>query len=83
VPHMGWNSLEKFSGPLFNELPDPTYVYFVHSYYVPENIHTSATSFYGIRFAASMQKDNYFATQFHPEKSGGIGEVILRNFIYL
>jgi imidazole glycerol-phosphate synthase subunit HisH len=81
VPHMGWNSLEQFRGPLFKGLPESSYVYFVHSYYVPVNNHTTATSIYQDRFSASMQKDNYFATQFHPEKSGGIGETILRNFI--
>jgi imidazole glycerol-phosphate synthase subunit HisH len=81
VPHMGWNSLEQFRGPLFRGLSEASYVYFVHSYYVPLNSHTTATSFYGESFSASMQKDNYFATQFHPEKSGGIGETILRNFI--
>lgn len=81
VPHMGWNSLEQFRGPLYSGLTEASYVYFVHSYYVPLNSHTTASSFYGERFSASMQKDNYFATQFHPEKSGGIGETILKNFL--
>ena len=81
VPHMGWNSVEQSTGPLFRDVSESSYVYYVHSYYVPPNRHTSATTFYGIPFSASMQKDNYFATQFHPEKSGSIGETILRNFL--
>lgn len=83
VPHMGWNALENVNGPLFDNLPDDPWVYFVHSYYVPANKHTMAETFYGLRFSAAMQKDNYFATQFHPEKSGSTGEIILKNFLEL
>lgn len=83
VPHMGWNSLEGVTGSIFRDLADGTYVYFVHSYYVPDNEHTTATSYYGGRFSASMQMNNFYATQFHPEKSGGYGELILKNFIFL
>jgi imidazole glycerol-phosphate synthase subunit HisH len=81
VPHMGWNSLEQFKSRLFEGVSETSYAYFVHSFYVPLNKHTTAATFYGGRFSAAMQKDNYFATQFHPEKSGGIGETILRNFL--
>jgi imidazole glycerol-phosphate synthase subunit HisH len=81
VPHMGWNALDMANGTLFKNIGKASYVYFVHSYYVPLNKYTCATSYYGTTFSASMQKDNFFATQFHPEKSGGIGEKILRNFI--
>jgi imidazole glycerol-phosphate synthase subunit HisH len=83
VPHMGWNSLEGMNGKLFGGLGEGTYVYYVHSYYVPENKYTTASSMYKTRFSAAMQRDNFYATQFHPEKSGGNGELILKNFISL
>ncbi|MDR0394651.1 MAG: imidazole glycerol phosphate synthase subunit HisH [Tannerella sp.] len=83
VPHMGWNSLTGMKGKLFENLPENPYVYFVHSYYVSVTKDTTATSDYIHPFSAAMQKDNFYATQFHPEKSGSIGEVILRNFINL
>jgi imidazole glycerol-phosphate synthase subunit HisH len=83
VPHMGWNSLEGMNGKLFDSLSEGTYVYYVHSYYVPENKYTTASSMYNVRFSAAMKRDNFFATQFHPEKSGGYGELILKNFISL
>lgn len=83
VPHMGWNALENLNGALFNKLNEGTYFYYVHSYFVPENINTTASSVYGIKFCASMQRDNFYATQFHPEKSGSYGELILKNFISL
>lgn len=83
VPHMGWNTLENLSGPLFRDLNEKDFVYFVHSYYVPVTPYTTATTNYIVPFSASLQKDNFFATQFHPEKSGSIGERILQNFIDL
>ena len=83
VPHMGWNALEGIKGTLYEKLNNGTYVYYVHSYYVPETPDTTATSFYGVRFSASMQRDNFYATQYHPEKSGRYGEMILENFIKL
>lgn len=83
IPHMGWNLLEKMKGPLFENLDGEAWVYFVHSYYVPAGIHTIAESSYGPGFSAAIQKDNFYATQFHPEKSGGTGEQILKNFIRL
>ena len=83
VPHMGWNSLSGMKGELFRKLPENPYVYFVHSYYVPVTDDTVAVSNYIHPFCAAMQKNNFYATQFHPEKSGAIGETILRNFIEL
>ncbi|MDR2681168.1 MAG: imidazole glycerol phosphate synthase subunit HisH [Tannerella sp.] len=83
VPHMGWNSLTDMQGKLFEGLPDNSYVYFVHSYYVSVTNDTAATSDYIHPFSAAMQRDNFYATQFHPEKSGSTGEMILRNFINL
>ena len=71
------------TGASFEKLPENPYVYFVHSYYVPVTNDTTAVSDYIHPFSAAMQKGNFFATQFHPEKSGRIGEVILKNFIDL
>lgn len=83
VPHMGWNTLEDMQGPLFRGCPTDSFVYFVHSFYVPVNPHTAATTRYIVPFSASLRKDNFFATQFHPEKSGSTGERILQNFLDL
>ncbi|MDR3251434.1 MAG: imidazole glycerol phosphate synthase subunit HisH [Tannerella sp.] len=83
VPHIGWNSLSNMRGALFEGLPANPYVYFVHSYYIPVTAETSAVNDYITPFSAAMQKDNFYATQFHPEKSGAIGEIILGNFINL
>lgn len=82
VPHMGWNSLDiKMKSPLFNGLNDEPYVYFVHSYYLETNADiVSATTYYGKDIQVAVQKDNIFAAQFHPEKSGDIGLKILENF---
>lgn len=81
VPHMGWNQLEKPVGPLFKGVSPGEYVYFVHSYYVPVCAETAAESNYIRPFSAALQKGNFFATQFHPEKSGMTGRKILENFI--
>jgi glutamine amidotransferase len=83
VPHMGWNSLDRISGTLFPKELQGSYVYFVHSYYVPVCDDTAAESNYMVPFSAAMQRDNFFATQFHPEKSGDPGEVILTQFLKL
>lgn len=83
VPHMGWNSLTGMQGKLFEKLPENPYVYFVHSYYVSITKDTAAVCDYIDPFSAAMQKDNFYATQFHPEKSGDVGELILKNFIEL
>ncbi|MCB9081073.1 MAG: imidazole glycerol phosphate synthase subunit HisH [Lewinellaceae bacterium] len=81
VPHMGWNSLQvRKTGVLPPEL-EGQFAYFVHSYYVEEGPYTAATTLYGIPFSSAIQKDNFYATQFHPEKSGPVGERILRQFM--
>lgn len=80
VPCMGWNKLKNVEAPLFEE---NSYVYFVHSYYVPLCEDTSATADYILPYSAAMHKDNFYACQFHPEKSGAVGERILKNFIEL
>lgn len=83
VPHMGWNSLDQVSGSLFDALHRDEYVYFVHSYYVPACGDTAATTEYMVPFSAALEKGNFFATQFHPEKSGEPGERILTKFLKL
>ena len=83
VPHMGWNSLKKKEkATLFQGIGEEPYVYFVHSYYLKaaqEEIVTASTE-YGVQIHASVEKDNIFACQFHPEKSGEVGLQILKNF---
>lgn len=83
VPHMGWNSLRDTRGTILGKSLEGAYVYFVHSYYVPLGSETAATCEYLVPFSAAMEKDNFFATQFHPEKSGGPGQKILSNFLSL
>lgn len=83
VPHMGWNSLSRLSSPLFAGLKEGEYVYFVHSYYPEVCGNTIAVSNHGIDFSAALSRDNFFACQFHPEKSGAAGERILKNFLAL
>ncbi|MDD6209774.1 MAG: imidazole glycerol phosphate synthase subunit HisH [Bacteroidales bacterium] len=83
VTHMGWNSLQNTKGALFSGSFDEKFVYFVHSYYVSLNEHACATTEYIQPFSVALEKGNYYATQFHPEKSGSVGEQILSNFINL
>ncbi len=83
IPHMGWNTLADTRSELFEGFTQPEYVYFVHSFYVPVNEFTAAQTHYILPFSAALHKDNFYATQFHPEKSGGTGERILRNFLDL
>lgn len=81
VPHMGWNSLHDMQGPLFNGINDGDYVYFVHSYHVKDSRYAIAKADYPTPFTCALQRDNFYAVQFHPEKSGGVGEQLLRNFV--
>ena len=83
VPHMGWNQLSELKGDLFKGVKNDDFVYFVHSYYVPINEYTVSKTNYIRPFSASLQKDNFYSCQFHPEKSGDIGQEILSNFINL
>ena len=83
VPHMGWNTLTQTCTPLFRNFTKDEFVYFVHSFYVPLNECTAAVTDYILPFSAALHKDNFYATQFHPEKSGAVGERILRNFLEL
>lgn len=81
VPHMGWNTIETTRNGLFKGFEKPEYVYFVHSFYVPVCNWTAASTEYIQPFSASLHRDNFYATQFHPEKSGSTGERILENFL--
>lgn len=83
VPHMGWNSIEQLRSPLFEGVNEGSYIYYVHSYAPTINADTIATSTYGEAFSAAIQRNNFFGTQFHPEKSASIGERILQNFLTL
>ena len=84
VPHMGWNKVRfNRDSVLTKNLKDNDYYYFVHSYYVPICSETIGVSSYPIEFSAVVQKDNFFGTQFHPEKSGLSGSKILQNFVSL
>ncbi|HOA51125.1 MAG TPA: imidazole glycerol phosphate synthase subunit HisH [Thermogutta sp.] len=86
IPHMGWNQVrQECPTPLMRDIPDESYFYFVHSYYVvptdPEVV--AGTTDYGVRFCSMIRQDNVFATQFHPEKSQSLGLQLLRNFASL
>ena len=81
VPHMGWNQLERPKGTLMRGIEDSEFVYFVHSFYVPLCRQTAAETQYTLPFSAALEQGNFMATQFHPEKSGSVGERILRNFL--
>lgn len=83
IPHMGWNNITNCKTPLFELAKADDQVYFVHSYYVPVNDYTIASTNYGIKFSAAIQKNNFYAVQFHAEKSGEVGEQILRKFLAL
>lgn len=83
VPQMGWNTITETKSELFKGFDKPEFVYFIHSYYVPLNEYTAATTDYIHPYSSALHKDNFYATQFHPEKSGIIGERILKNFLDL
>ncbi len=81
VPHMGWNTLRDLRSPLFTGLEQGEYVYFVHSYFAEHSPEAIATTDYGLAYSAALQRDNFYAVQFHPEKSGTAGLRILQNFL--
>ena len=83
IPHMGWNNFLTLKGDLFKGISLEDDVYYVHSYYAEISSCTSATCDYILPFSASMKSDNFYATQFHPEKSAGVGATILQNFLNL
>lgn len=81
VPHVGWNSIHQLRGPLFDGVEEGANVYAVHSYYAATGADTIATTDYGVPFSAALHRNNFYAVQFHPEKSGVVGERILHNFL--
>lgn len=83
IPQMGWNTITDVKLPLFDAGLEGDYVYFVHSYYVPLCAATAATTDYTVAYSSALHSGNFFATQFHPEKSGSVGERILNNFLRL
>ncbi len=83
VPQIGWNTIEKLDSVLFKDIKEQEYVYLVHSYYAPIHETTVARSYYELEYSTALQKDNFYGTQFHPEKSSTVGAQILNNFLSL
>ena len=83
VPHMGWNQITDLRSPLFKDINEGAYIYYVHSYYPELCADTIATTRYINAFSGALGRDNFFGTQFHPEKSGTVGAQILKNFLNL
>ena len=83
IPQIGWNQIENLKTKLFDGIAENEFMYLVHSYYVPLNKYTIATTNYGFDYATAMQKNNFYGVQFHPEKSSRAGEKILNNFLKL
>ena len=83
VPQMGWNTIYNLKSDLFKGIAENEYMYLVHSYYAPLCAETIATTHYELEYSSALENDNFYGTQFHPEKSGDIGEKILENFLKL
>lgn len=83
VPQIGWNEIESLKTPLFTGIPENSFMYLVHSFYAPNCDQKIATTTYDVDYASALQKDNFYGVQFHPEKSGIVGQEILRNFCQL
>lgn len=81
VPQVGWNDIYNLKTDLFKDVPEHSYIYYVHSYYAEMNPYCIATSNYGLEYAGAVQKDNFYGVQFHTEKSAKVGDQILKNFI--
>lgn len=81
VPQVGWNTIYNLKSNLFQGIEDESYMYLVHSYYVPKHENSIASSDYGLEYSVALFKNNFYGVQFHPEKSGKLGEQILKNFI--
>ncbi|AXT49388.1 imidazole glycerol phosphate synthase subunit HisH [Aquimarina sp. BL5] len=81
VPQIGWNQIESLKSPLFDGVAEKEHIYLVHSYYAPIIEETIAQSTYGVTYSTALQKENFYGTQFHPEKSSDAGEKILQNFL--
>ena len=83
VPHMGWNQITHLRTPLFKDIDEGAYIYYVHSFYPESCADTIATTRYINAFSGALGRDNFFGTQFHPEKSGAVGAQIIKNFLDL
>lgn len=83
VPQIGWNTISNLNSPVFKNVKEMEYMYFVHGYYAEKSVDTIASTNYGLEYSSALQKDNFYGVQFHPEKSGLIGQEILKNFITL
>jgi len=83
VPQIGWNQISNLKSDLFTDITEDEYIYLVHSFYAPICSDTIAYTNYGIPYSAALQQNNFYGTQFHPEKSGDVGEEILKNFLKL
>ncbi len=83
VPQIGWNQIESLESPLFDNVKEKDYIYLVHSYYAPVTNDTVSKTNYGVEYSTALHKDNFYGTQFHPEKSSVVGEQILKNFLEL
>ena len=83
IPHIGWNTAYDLKGPLFEGIKDGSYFFFDHSYYVPllGRATSAVTSYYGFGYTSALERDNFFGVQFHPEKSGKAGSILLENFL--
>lgn len=81
IPQIGWNTISELKGPLFRGIAENSYLYFVHGYYVPQSRFAIAEADYMVRYSAALQKNNFYAVQFHPEKSTKTGEQLIKNFI--
>ncbi len=81
VPHIGWNQITNLKSVLFKDIAENEFMYLVHSYYIPINNYCIAETDYGESYTSAMQKDNFYGVQFHPEKSGKVGEQLLQNFL--
>ncbi|MDQ6472846.1 imidazole glycerol phosphate synthase subunit HisH [Flavobacterium sp. LHD-80] len=83
VPQMGWNQIYDLKTDLFKDISENEFMYLVHSFYAPNCAESIATTNYDVEYASALQKENFYGTQFHPEKSGDVGEKILGNFLKL
>lgn len=81
VPQIGWNTISNLNSPLFKNVKEMEYMYFVHGYYAEKSVNTIANTSYGLEYSSALQKDNFYGVQFHPEKSSAAGQVILKNFL--
>ena len=83
IPQIGWNNIYQLKTRLFENIEENSFIYNVHSYYAEDSAYTIATCYYGVDYAAAVQKDNFYGLQFHTEKSAEVGEQILKNFLAL